>query len=475
MQKVHADTMTSPPHLPSPRQAAEDLLASFMRREAEARTADDSLVLAEDLAAAVALYPGDHRLLANWGNALWLADQVEAALAPYKAAVQLAPAEALLYRGLCNVLTDLQAFEAAANAYALSSRLRADPLTSWNHGQVLIGLERYTEGYGLAECRWDLPGVTPWRDPCASGRAAGAGPLLVWSEQGLGDILQHLRWLGPLVAMRGPEAPAVVLEVEACLVELLRVALGQLVPRPEVRAKPRHASSAPGWGGAHVSLLSLPALLGGAPIPPQACWLAGEHWSQPTRSRRIGLVWAAGRKLDNPVGAREYRRRSLDAAALHTLIGGIRELGYHCVLLQFGDDRELAEPWRQQGVEELPDGADFAATAELVAGLELVISVDTAMAHLVGAMRREGWVLLPFSAAPRWLRQREDSPWYPSVRLFRQRQPGQWLPVVADVLEALAARRSSLDGSVAAVPEHGGVGQISSGSAAGRRESSSHF
>ena len=86
-------------------------------------------------------------------------------------------------------------------------------------------------------------------------------------------------------------------------------------------------------------------------------------------------------------------------------------------------------------VEQMAHDADFAATAAMVAELDLVITVDTAMAHLVGAMGRPGWVLLPWSAAPRWLRDRHDSPWYPSLRLFRQPQPGNWSAVVDAVLK----------------------------------------
>ena len=87
----------------------------------------------------------------------------------------------------------------------------------------------------------------------------------------------------------------------------------------------------------------------------------------------------------------------------------------------------------------LPADADFAATAAVVAEQDLVITVDTAMAHLVGAMGHPGWVLLPYSAAPRWLRQRSDTPWYPSLRLFRQPQGGDWAAVVQQVLQTLDA------------------------------------
>jgi ADP-heptose:LPS heptosyltransferase len=151
------------------------------------------------------------------------------------------------------------------------------------------------------------------------------------------------------------------------------------------------------------------------------------------------VLWAAGRKLEDPVTTREYVRRSLDQPALEQLLEGLVALGCRPVLLQFGFDRRMAEPWRQRGMEALPADADFGATAELAAGLDLVITVDTSLAHLVGAMQRPGWLLLPFSSAPRWLRNRADSPWYPSLRLFRQREGEGWMPVVKEVLAALPA------------------------------------
>jgi tetratricopeptide (TPR) repeat protein len=381
------------------------------------------------------------RILGNWGNALWIADQPRQALEALRRAVLLAPNEPRLYRGLGNALTDLQQFEAADRAFAHSRQLDDAAQTAWNHSQLLIGLERYQEGYALAERRWQMPGVEPWRDPGSAWQGEPEGcrePLLVWSEQGLGDTLQHLRWLGPLQARRGPAAAPLLLEVEACLVSLLRQGLAGLEPRPQVRAKPAAGPPQP-WTGWQVSLLSLPALLGGAPVPEAASWLAAPHWPKPAGQRRIGVLWAAGRKLEQPVTTREYGRRSLDQRALGQLLDGLVALGCRPVLLQFGPDRQQAHPWRQRGMEELPADADFGATAELVAGLDLVITVDTSLAHLVGAMGRPGWLLLPFSAAPRWLRQRADSPWYPSLRLFRQGEGAGWGPVVEEVLAALPA------------------------------------
>lgn len=390
--------------------------------------------------------PGDYRVLGNHGNALWLADRPREALIFYRQAVQLAPHEPVLYRGLGNVLTDLGDFEAADRAYLLGRSLDDSPITAWNHSQLLIGLERYAEGYALAERRWDMAEAEIWRDRGLAWRGETDGwqaPLLVWGEQGLGDTLQHLRWLGPLQRRRGAGAPRLQLEVEPCLVELLRRCLAQLESPPQVRAK-HPSGSPPSWDGFHISLLSLPWLLGGAPVPDSAAWLESPHWTRPAgrgaaAGPRVGVVWAAGYKLTNPVAEREYRRRSLDPETLARLLDGLRDLGWDVVLLQFGRDRDQAAAWRREGMAALPADADFARTADLVAELDLVITVDTSMAHLVGAMRQPAWLLLPFSAAPRWLRHRADSPWYPSLRLFRQSRPGDWQPVVDAVLEAAAA------------------------------------
>jgi ADP-heptose:LPS heptosyltransferase len=149
-------------------------------------------------------------------------------------------------------------------------------------------------------------------------------------------------------------------------------------------------------------------------------------------------VWAAGRKLDDPFSAREYRKRSLPAQALGALLEGLQRQGAELVNLQHGLDRDQADPWLHCWTDHLPEDADFAVTAAWVRQLDLVICVDTAMAHLAGALGHPGWVLLPFSADPRWLRGRSDSVWYPSLRLWRQPSSGNWDAVVDDVLDAFS-------------------------------------
>lgn len=387
------------------------------------------------------LEPQDHRLAANAGQVYWAADQPRLALECYQAAVCLTPSDPLVLRGLGNAYVDLQRFEAAARAYSHSSSIAPDPLTDWNHSQVLIGLERYQAGYELSECRWDHPTARMYRSSQGRWRGEPAAlhqHLRIWTEQGLGDTLQHLRWLGTLAARRSLDAPPVVLEVESTLVTLLQHGLSQLTTQLLVVPKQAEPPAVEGW---HTSLLSLPHLLGGAPNPEAGCRLHSnarrqDHSSQVNRSLNVGVVWAAGQKLDEPIQRREYHRRSLDASSLGRLLSGLNAAGAAVVVLQFGPAREQADPWRDLVADWLPQEADFGATAAIVADLDLVVSVDTAMAHLVGAMGRPGWVLLPFSAAPRWLRDRSDTPWYPTLRLFRQGKPRDWDGLVDDVLSA---------------------------------------
>ena len=398
---------------------------------------------------AASAWPGDHRVLANLGNALWLADRPAEALDPYQQATLLAPGDPVVSRGLANVYVDLGCFEAADRAYRRSMGLMADTATAWNHSQLLVGLERYAEGYALAESRWNLAGVTAYRgmeQRCTGAGQLERGPLRVWSEQGLGDTLQHLRWLGPLLARRADTPEPVVLELEPSLVSLVEQALLPSQPGLKVVAKdPRGAQACEGL---HVPLLSLPHWLGAGPMPALAAWLLDPRWggADGHRTPRVGLVWAAGRKLDDPFQRREYLKRSLPEAALVQLLAGLRGAGIAPVNMQFGPDRELGMALQPGFREAMPAAADFAATAAWVADLDLVISVDTAMAHLVGTMGRPALVLLPWAAAPRWLRGRNTSPWYPSLHLFRQPRPGDWATLMDSVVQAAADVCASLRG-----------------------------
>ena len=396
------------------------------------------------------LDPADHRLATNRGHALWLADEPLAALAAASRAAGLAPQEALPQRNLGNILRDLNRFEAAETAYARAMELEGhrDPLSAWNRSQTLIGLERYDQAYALAERRLELAAFEPWRAdacwqgwPVTAGQSQPSGTVQVWSEQGLGDTLQYVRWI-PLLLERGH---AVQLVVEGCLRELLREGLAWAGAGLEVRSK-EELTGAAQLPRCHGSLLSLPWRLGQAPATGPRPYLRSPRWSPERLPRaappglRVGLVWASGRKLEEPFMAREYERRTLPSDQLLSLLDGLEACAarqgkaLQLESLQLGDDRERAAGWSGSFAAELPADAGFGTTARRIAALDLVISVDTAAAHLVGAMGCPGWVLLPWGSDPRWLRERGSSPWYPSLELLRQPAHRDWGGLVAIVL-----------------------------------------
>jgi len=382
---------------------------------------------------AEALAPQEFRLPNNRANAHWLAGQPQQAWQAYRRAIQLEPADHRPWRGLGNALRDLNRFEQADRAFGIARQLLNSPETSWNHSQVLVGLERYSDAWALSEQRLEVAHFDYHRPgPYWSGwDTRPPEELAIWSEQGFGDTFQFLRWLIPLGDRH------LRLEVERPLVALLQQGLAWLPRPPEVVAK----QASPPAVGCQGSLMSLPSRLGGGTLTAEA-FADGPYLRLPSQhpepDRRIGVVWAAGRKLDDAFTAREYRKRSLPPESLEQLLRGLHQLGIGPVNLQVGPDRDELEPaLAELFVEALPPDADFLAAGLLIEQLECVISVDTAMAHQAGAQGVACHTLLPWSADPRWLRERSDSPWYPSLRLWRQGPECEWSPVLDQLLEQL--------------------------------------
>ena len=375
-----------------------------------------------------------------------MTEQLTAAEQTLQQALQLAPNEGKLWRLQASVLRDLNQLEAAELAFQKAARCGvADPISAWNLSETLMGLGRYREAFALAERRLEEPTYQKLfhRPPPYWQGWPNAPRLLIWSEQGLGDTLQSVRWL-PLLQRQLPAQSQVLLEVEAPLVNLLQRGLSWLPKPPQVRPKQQPAAA---YTGSHGSLLSLPHRLGGAPSPLPGPYLLDPAWRRrPCNSRRrprVGVVWASGRRPGDANTVRLYRRRSLPSEALCQLLSGLVAQGAELVNLQVGPDRDQAQGWLGRFAGALDPHADFAAMAECMATLDLTLSVDTAAAHLAGATGLPAWVLLPWNADGRWLRQRSDSPWYPSLRLWRQPAAGNWHGLVKNVLEGFAAWRVS--------------------------------
>lgn len=273
----------------------------------------------------------------------------------------------------------------------------------------------------------------PYEQPRWDGAPLNGRSILVYCEQGLGDAIQFSRYI-PLVARLGGR---VLLEVQPPLVSLLSALSGV----ESVVAK----SGTPPLTDCHVPLLSLPHIFGTtldtvpAPIPylvpdpsKVSTWrqvLAGDA------QFRVGLVWRGS--ASNPMD----RDRSCPLAELAPLLA-IAGVSYYSLQVGFAADEITSLPQAVGLVDLTGHLDDFSDTAALTANLDLVISVDTAVAHLAGAMERPVWVMLAHTPDWRWMLDRSDSPWYPGMRLFRQPRPGDWQHVVREIAQALRKQLS---------------------------------
>jgi tetratricopeptide (TPR) repeat protein len=318
-----------------------------------------------------------------------------------------------LRRLMGNILADLGRVEEAEAEYRAA--LAADPehdSTKLALTGLLLSLGRYAEGWPLMEVRAKLkPSVVPpialpypeWKGEPLDGKS-----ILVWWEQGLGDQIQMCRFAGSLKA-RG--AAKVTLGCRPALVDLLATTPGAdaIIPVPQGAGVPvpRHHY----WTRYFSAPLHLGITLETLPKEPYL-FAPADRLARWRGFSGIGLAWRA-----SPTGFNASHKNVPDEQAKRLL-----DLG--AVSLHPEDT----------GVK------DFADTAAIMAQLDLVISIDTSVAHLAGAMGKRCWTLLPrVNTDWRWLRERTDSPWYPSMRLYRQQEPGRWDPVIDQVIADLEA------------------------------------
>jgi hypothetical protein len=280
----------------------------------------------------------------------------------------------------------------------------------------------------LYESRWDQPGAgrREFRQPMWIGEPLAGRRLLLHAEQGFGDSIQFIRYAREIAA-RGGE---VVLECPAALVALLRTA-------PGVRAIVASGDPLPPCDF-HLPMLSQPLVFQTTRenVPAETPYLFAESgrrefWRQrlgeDRRQYRVGVAWAG-----NP-HHRRSRQRDIALDALRPLFA---VAGVDFCSLQI--DHATGSSNRAPAiVDHTAALRDFADTAALISELDLVISVDTAVAHLAGALGRPVWTLLPFVPDWRWGLEGDHTPWYPTMRLFRQAAPGDWRDVVERVREAL--------------------------------------
>ncbi|HXG11259.1 MAG TPA: tetratricopeptide repeat protein [Gemmataceae bacterium] len=369
---------------------------------------------------ALRLQPDHAGVLTNLGNLLLRQGKATDAVANYQQALRSAPDQAAPPSGSPRAARPNASFQAAAHM---------------NRAMAWLLTGDFERGWPEYEWRWQTKDFKPRRfpQPRWDGAPLHGRTILLHAEQGLGDTIQFIRY-ARLVKERGGR---VVVESPLALVPLLARCPGidQLVASK---------SPLPPFD-VHAPLLSLPAILRTTldTIPADIPYLFAdpdlqERWRQRLDSVsgcKVGIVWQGNPKHKGD----RWRSVPLERFAPLAAVPGVRlislQKGYGAEqLAALGGRFEVIDP------EQWVDGGSwtFADTAAVVANLDLVVSVDTAVAHLAGAMGMPVWVALPFAPDWRWLLNREDSPWYPTMRLFRQTRPGDWDGVFRRLTEALA-------------------------------------
>jgi tetratricopeptide (TPR) repeat protein len=452
----------------APPEGAAEALASANRLEQQGRYDDAEAILDTLLAEA----PVEPATVHQKGIVVFRKGRVSEAAEWMERSIALAPGSALFHRNLCEVYRALGRRDAAlavgeravmldpadphchhnlgvlhydrlepAAALACAERaLALDPEFAGAHfGIAEASLLRgdFARGWDEYEWRSRLAGVPtllpPGDRPQWDGRPLPRGrTLLLIADQGYGDVIQFARYI-PWAAARCADIAI------ACSAEMAPVA-AQL---PGAGRLFDHWQDAPDFA-AFCALSSLPRLAGTtlATIPAPIPYLrADEHrfaaWAErlwhllPRGYRRIGIVWAG----------RPTHRNDAQRSARLALLGPLAALpGLALVSLQKGPAQvEIGGYWGRAPLLNLgPEIHDFGDTMAIVECLEHVVTVDTAVAHLAGAMGKPVSIMLPYAPDWRWLMERTDSPWYPGARLFRQRADRGWEPVVAAVVAALA-------------------------------------
>jgi tetratricopeptide (TPR) repeat protein/flavin reductase (DIM6/NTAB) family NADH-FMN oxidoreductase RutF len=361
-------------------------------------------------------------------------DEAETA---FRTALQLNPAVENAYSNLGNLRREAGKLEQAEASYLAALRINPNfhdarlnyAFALLQRGEFLLGWEQY-------ESRWASRGFEQphtYAQPMWDGIADLRGKaILIHAEQGFGDTLQFVRYAA-LLQQRGAVVYALVpVSMKSLLSNYDAITLvivpGDMLPPFD-------------W---HCPMMSLPRVLKTevASIPHKIPYLAAsqisvERWRKLLGKKtalRVGLVWAGSPRKGQPAAQLIDRQRSMHFDTIKPLL---QVPNVQCISLQLGDDARAQIDGKAPLRDVSGELRDFEETAALIANLDLVISVDTAVAHLAGALGKPVWLLNRYNTCWRWFSERSDSPWYPTMRIFRQPRMGDWPSVIADVQSAL--------------------------------------
>ena len=384
---------------------------------------------------ALALSPQNPSYLTNLGNCLVDLDRLNEALAAHAEAVRLRPDDFLARRNYSIALREAGRFEEALMFFqALGKEKPEDVSLKWEEALTYLQLGRYQEGWKAFEIRWQLPNMQERRSKTASrwrGEDVSGKTLLIYEEQGFGDSILCSRYI-PLIQKRGGN---VIVECKPALHRLFSA-----VPGVTRLAEPGQIMtgfdyhipmmSLPGIFGTDLSTVPPPATLYTAPAPPPE---VARLLALGKNRFKVGIVWSGSVTFAN------NRKRAVSAERFLPLaeIPGIQLYS-----LQKGPrEKDLDASGAGALIPELgPHLNDFSETAAVLKELDLVIMTDSSVAHLAGSLDVPVWNLLSYRPYWLYLSERQDRPWYSSMRLFRQPVPGDWDSVFKKVGEELKKR-----------------------------------
>jgi tetratricopeptide (TPR) repeat protein len=358
--------------------------------------------------------------------------KLDDAIANYQQAATLTPQWFLPYHNLAETFIAQGKPERAVEYFKKS--IACEPGFAISHFDLatqLLQLGSFTEGWREYEWRWDNEGRIPKREgfdvPVWDGSQLDGRTVLIWSEQGFGDVIQFVRYV-PLIQQRGAK---VWLQTDHRLTRLMQTCSGLSMVVIDDQSI--------GSFDFQIPLMSLPHIFGTTleTIPQHIPYLSAPPCDHPdltalkatTSGLRIGIAWESGASYLN------HEWRDCSPAHFQRLS---RIPGVSLYSLQFGNSKERAEGYPELQITDLSRSiGDFGSTAAFVDALDLIITVDTAMAHLAGALGKPVWTLLNQRCDWRWMLGRNDSPWYPTMTLFRQVTFGDWSSVFREVEQTL--------------------------------------
>jgi len=380
---------------------------------------------------AIKLKPDNAQAFYNLGNAIQDTKQLDNALKNYDLAIQLKPDYAEAYNNRGSVLNDLKRFDEALVSYDRAIEFKLDYAEAiTNKSYLKLRLGDFDEGWHLHEFRKNKKDTVnqypKFSMPCWLGDAAiEEKVILVYSEQGLGDTIQFCRYLHMLQSLKPKE---IIFYVEKSLISILSSMDNEITFIEKNHSLPYFDYYSP--------LISLPLAFKTTleTIPANIPYLKvddvkNKYWQDQLgkqRKPRIGLVWSGSTDFKND------HSRSLKLQQLSSLLELPFE--FHCLQKDMRDcDKETLNAFKTL-YQHQDNLHDFSDTAALLNQMDLIISSCTSVAHLAGAMGKKVWIMLQFVPDYRWLLDRDDSPWYPTARLFRQTQIGNWESVIKQLI-----------------------------------------